>query len=81
MHNTVLSTTDIMLYNGSLELTHLALHLLPLKWRHYTYSLPQPLAATILLSVSVVYFRYLPRDRGAWWAAISGVAQSRTRLK
>ena len=22
-----------------------------------------------------------PRDRGVWWAAISGVAQSRTRLK
>ena len=22
-----------------------------------------------------------PRDRGAWWAAVSGVAQSRTRLK
>ena len=22
-----------------------------------------------------------PRDEGAWWAAISGVAQSRTRLK
>ena len=22
-----------------------------------------------------------PRDRGAWWAATSGVAQSRTRLK
>ena len=22
-----------------------------------------------------------PRDRGAWWAAIPGVAQSRTRLK
>ena len=22
-----------------------------------------------------------PKDRGAWWAAISGVAQSRTRLK
>ena len=22
-----------------------------------------------------------PRDRGAWWAAIHGVAQSRTRLK
>jgi len=22
-----------------------------------------------------------PRDRGAWWAAISGVAQSQTRLK
>ena len=22
-----------------------------------------------------------PRDRGAWWAAIYGVAQSRTRLK
>ena len=22
-----------------------------------------------------------PRDRGAWWAAISGVTQSRTRLK
>ena len=22
-----------------------------------------------------------PRDTGAWWAAVSGVAQSRTRLK
>ena len=22
-----------------------------------------------------------PRDRGTWWAAVSGVAQSRTRLK
>ena len=22
-----------------------------------------------------------PRDWGAWWAAVSGVAQSRTRLK
>ena len=22
-----------------------------------------------------------PRDRGAWWAAVSGVAQGRTRLK
>ena len=22
-----------------------------------------------------------PRDRGAWWAAVSGVVQSRTRLK
>ena len=22
-----------------------------------------------------------PRDGGAWWAAISGVAQNRTRLK
>ena len=22
-----------------------------------------------------------PRDRGAWWAAVSGVTQSRTRLK
>ena len=22
-----------------------------------------------------------PRDRGAWWAAVSGVAQSRIRLK
>ena len=22
-----------------------------------------------------------PRDRGAWWAAVSGVAQSQTRLK
>ena len=22
-----------------------------------------------------------PRDRGAWWAAASGVAQSRTRLR
>ena len=23
----------------------------------------------------------IPRDRGAWWAAVYGVAQSRTRLK
>ena len=23
----------------------------------------------------------MPRDRGAWWAAVYGVAQSRTRLK
>ena len=22
-----------------------------------------------------------PRDRGAWWAAVYGVAQNRTRLK
>ena len=22
-----------------------------------------------------------PRDRGAWWAAVSGVAQSRTQLR
>ena len=22
-----------------------------------------------------------PKDRGAWWAAVYGVAQSRTRLK
>ena len=25
--------------------------------------------------------RRIPRDGGAWWAAVSGVAQSRTRLK
>jgi len=24
---------------------------------------------------------FLPRDEGAWWAAVYGVAQSRTRLK
>ena len=23
----------------------------------------------------------IPRDRGAWWAAVYGVAQSQTRLK
>ena len=28
-----------------------------------------------------VFFLENPRDRGAWWAAIYGVAQSRTRLK
>ena len=26
-------------------------------------------------------FMGLPRDKGAWWAAIYGVAQGRTRLK
>ena len=25
--------------------------------------------------------KFNPRDGGAWWAAVSGVAQSRTRLK
>ena len=28
-----------------------------------------------------VFFVENPRDRGAWWAAVYGVAQSRTRLK
>ena len=28
-----------------------------------------------------VFFLENPRDRGAWWAAVSGVTQSRTRLK
>ena len=28
-----------------------------------------------------VFFLENPRDGGAWWAAVSGVAQSRTRLK
>ena len=27
------------------------------------------------------YFLENPRDGGAWWAAVYGVAQSRTRLK
>ena len=29
---------------------------------------------------SVLAWR-IPRDGGAWWAAVSGVAQSQTRLK
>ena len=28
-----------------------------------------------------MFFLENPRDGGAWWAAVSGVAQSRTRLK
>ena len=27
------------------------------------------------------YYVYNPRDGGAWWAAVYGVAQSQTRLK
>ena len=30
---------------------------------------------------SLVLERICPRDGGAWWAAVYGVAQSRTRLK
>ena len=30
---------------------------------------------------SVLAWRKNPRDGGAWWAAVYGVAQSRTRLK
>ena len=30
---------------------------------------------------SVLAWRINPRDGGAWWAAVYGVAQSRTRLK
>ena len=55
---------------------------------------PPLLATTILLSVSMNWttlstngnpLQYSclenPRDGGAWWAAVYGVAQSRTRLK
>ena len=49
------------------------------EWLHFHFSLScmgegngNPLQCS--------YLEY-PRDRGAWWAAISGVAQSRTRLK
>ena len=33
------------------------------------------------LTEILVVPRENPRDGGAWWAAVSGVAQSRTRLK
>ena len=49
------------------------------EWLHFHFSLPcigegngNPLQCSCLEN---------PRDGGAWWAAISGVAQSRTRLK
>ena len=34
-----------------------------------------------LSSLSTPTFSYPPKDGGAWWAAVSGVAQGRTRLK
>ena len=35
------------------------------------------------IAINTQLYDYLEnlRDRGAWWAAASGVAQSRTRLK
>ena len=49
------------------------------KWLHFPFSLScigkengNPLQCSCLEN---------PRDSGAWWAAVSGVAQSRTRLK
>ena len=49
------------------------------EWLHFHFSLSctgegtgNPLQCSCLEN---------PRDRGAWWAAVSGVAQSQTRLK
>ena len=49
------------------------------EWLHFRFSLScigegngNPLQCSCLEN---------PRDRGAWWAAISGIEQSRTRLK
>ena len=49
------------------------------EWHHFHFSLScigegygNPLQCSCLEN---------PRDRGAWWASVSGVAQSRTRLK
>ena len=49
------------------------------EWLHFLFSLSfvgegsgNPLQCSCLEN---------PRDRGAWWAAVSGVAHSRTRLK
>ena len=44
------------------------------------------LKCTSVPSISWQYFKHSngfsdPRDGGAWWAAVYGVAQSRTRLK
>ena len=51
----------------------------PTEWLHFHFSLScigegngNPLQCSCLEN---------PRDGGAWWAAVSGVAQSRTRLK
>ena len=35
----------------------------------------------VLNSFILVFFLENPRDGGAWWAAVCGVAQSRARLK
>ena len=39
-----------------------------------------PLEEGMAIHSSILALR-IPMDRGAWWAAVSGVAQSRTRLK
>ena len=35
----------------------------------------------VLMSQHCVRIKFNPRDRGAWWAAVYGVAQSRTQPK
>ena len=39
-----------------------------------------PLEKEMATHSSILAWR-IPMDRGAWWAAVYGVAQSRTRLK
>ena len=55
---------------------------LPAMWETQVRSLGRedPLEKEVATHSSILAWR-IPVDRGAWWAAISGVAQSWTRLK
>ena len=84
MIKVLLSTSDYKINKYVLQLCSLTFH--PLSWEsdmteqlHFHFSLFmhwrrkwQPLQCSCLEN---------PRDGGAWWAAVYGVAQSRTRLK
>ena len=54
----------------------------PAMWETWVRSLGRedPLEEGMTTHSSILAWR-IPVNRGAWWAAVHGVAQSRTRLK
>ena len=63
---------------GEMPTTH---HCWKLRTRHCSKSFTQQSAVIILAYRWSFNKRMQPRDGGAWWEAIYGVTQSRTRLK
>ena len=55
---------------------------LPAMWETWVQSLGwEDLLEKGMATHSSILAWRIPMDRGAWWAAVYGVAQSRTRLK